>query len=182
MGGSAFFLCWLPRPGRGSTFVRGVEATPLVVDGVMYVSAEHRERNRRTHRQAALGLRSKGGPSHGLQRLPRCGQSRCRLRTTAMAMVALMTSGQLPSIPPRASGCGTPTRSLTTPDDTRSRVRCVSSRVADKAAKTWDPAGKYWEAGGGGIAWDNVAFDRPLDRSITLTCRWRSARRRRVRR
>ncbi|NRF68871.1 PQQ-dependent dehydrogenase, methanol/ethanol family [Aquincola sp. S2] len=32
-----------------------------------------------------------------------------------------------------------------------------------KAAKTWDPAGKYWEAGGGGTAWDTMAFDPELN-------------------
>lgn len=32
-----------------------------------------------------------------------------------------------------------------------------------KAAKTWDPAGKWWEAGGGGTAWDTLAFDPALN-------------------
>jgi PQQ-dependent dehydrogenase (methanol/ethanol family) len=32
-----------------------------------------------------------------------------------------------------------------------------------KAAKTWDPAGKWWEAGGGGTAWDTMAFDPKLN-------------------
>ena len=32
-----------------------------------------------------------------------------------------------------------------------------------RAAKTWDPAGKYWEAGGGGTAWDTMAFDPALN-------------------
>jgi len=32
-----------------------------------------------------------------------------------------------------------------------------------KAAKTWDPSGKYWEAGGGGTAWDTLAFDPDLN-------------------
>jgi len=32
-----------------------------------------------------------------------------------------------------------------------------------KAAKTWDPAGRYWEAGGGGTAWDTMAFDPQLN-------------------
>jgi PQQ-dependent dehydrogenase (methanol/ethanol family) len=32
-----------------------------------------------------------------------------------------------------------------------------------KAAKTWDPAGKWWEAGGGGTAWDTLAFDPELN-------------------
>ncbi len=32
-----------------------------------------------------------------------------------------------------------------------------------KAAKTWDPAGKWWEAGGGGTAWDAMAFDPKLN-------------------
>ena len=31
------------------------------------------------------------------------------------------------------------------------------------AAKTWDPAGKWWEAGGGGTAWDTMAFDPKLN-------------------
>ncbi|CAM3133016.1 PQQ-dependent dehydrogenase, methanol/ethanol family [Cupriavidus taiwanensis] len=31
------------------------------------------------------------------------------------------------------------------------------------AAKTWDPSGKYWEAGGGGTAWDTLAFDPELN-------------------
>jgi len=31
-----------------------------------------------------------------------------------------------------------------------------------KAAETWDPSGKYWEAGGGGTAWDTIAFDPEL--------------------
>ncbi|MEO7730130.1 MAG: PQQ-dependent dehydrogenase, methanol/ethanol family [Kofleriaceae bacterium] len=31
-----------------------------------------------------------------------------------------------------------------------------------KAAATWDPSGKYWEAGGGGTAWDTIAFDPDL--------------------
>lgn len=31
------------------------------------------------------------------------------------------------------------------------------------AAKTWDPAGKYWEAGGGGTAWNSMAFDPELN-------------------
>jgi quinohemoprotein ethanol dehydrogenase len=39
----------------------------------------------------------------------------------------------------------------------------------EKAAKTWDPAGKYWEAGGGGTAWDNMAFDPELDLIIVGT-------------
>lgn len=33
----------------------------------------------------------------------------------------------------------------------------------EKAAKTWDPAGKWWEAGGGGTAWDTMAFDPELN-------------------
>jgi quinohemoprotein ethanol dehydrogenase len=32
-----------------------------------------------------------------------------------------------------------------------------------KAAKTWDKAGKWWEAGGGGTAWDTMAFDPKLN-------------------
>ena len=32
-----------------------------------------------------------------------------------------------------------------------------------RAALTWDPSGKYWEAGGGGTAWDTMAFDPELD-------------------
>jgi len=32
-----------------------------------------------------------------------------------------------------------------------------------KAAKTWDPANKYWESGGGGTAWDTLAFDPELN-------------------
>jgi quinohemoprotein ethanol dehydrogenase len=32
-----------------------------------------------------------------------------------------------------------------------------------RAAATWDPSGKYWEAGGGGTAWDTMAFDPELD-------------------
>ena len=32
-----------------------------------------------------------------------------------------------------------------------------------KAAKTWDPSSKYWEAGGGGTAWDTMAFDPALN-------------------
>jgi quinohemoprotein ethanol dehydrogenase len=39
----------------------------------------------------------------------------------------------------------------------------------EKAAKTWDPAGKYWEAGGGGTAWDNMAFDPDLNLIIVGT-------------
>lgn len=31
-----------------------------------------------------------------------------------------------------------------------------------KAAATWDPSGKYWETGGGGTAWDTIAFDPDL--------------------
>jgi len=31
------------------------------------------------------------------------------------------------------------------------------------AARTWDPAGKWWEAGGGGTAWDTLAFDPELN-------------------
>jgi quinohemoprotein ethanol dehydrogenase len=31
------------------------------------------------------------------------------------------------------------------------------------AAKTWDPAGRWWEAGGGGTAWDTMAFDPELN-------------------
>lgn len=31
------------------------------------------------------------------------------------------------------------------------------------AAKTWDPSGRYWEAGGGGTAWDTLAFDPELN-------------------
>jgi quinohemoprotein ethanol dehydrogenase len=33
----------------------------------------------------------------------------------------------------------------------------------ERAAKTWDPAGKWWEAGGGGTAWDSMAFDPELN-------------------
>lgn len=32
-----------------------------------------------------------------------------------------------------------------------------------RAAKTWDPAGRWWEAGGGGTAWDSMAFDPELN-------------------
>ncbi len=32
-----------------------------------------------------------------------------------------------------------------------------------RAAKTWDPAGKYWINGGGGTAWDTMAFDPELN-------------------
>jgi quinohemoprotein ethanol dehydrogenase len=31
------------------------------------------------------------------------------------------------------------------------------------AEKTWGPSGKYWEAGGGGTAWDSMAFDPELN-------------------
>jgi quinohemoprotein ethanol dehydrogenase len=31
-----------------------------------------------------------------------------------------------------------------------------------RAAATWDPSGKYWETGGGGTAWDTIAFDPEL--------------------
>jgi PQQ-dependent dehydrogenase (methanol/ethanol family) len=33
----------------------------------------------------------------------------------------------------------------------------------ERAAKTWDPAGKWWEFGGGGTAWDTMAFDPELN-------------------
>ncbi|MEM7408733.1 MAG: PQQ-dependent dehydrogenase, methanol/ethanol family [Myxococcota bacterium] len=33
----------------------------------------------------------------------------------------------------------------------------------EMAAKTWDPSGKYWEVGGGGTAWNSIAFDPELD-------------------
>ncbi|MDR7150283.1 quinohemoprotein ethanol dehydrogenase [Hydrogenophaga palleronii] len=33
----------------------------------------------------------------------------------------------------------------------------------ERAAKTWDHAGKWWEAGGGGTAWDAMAFDPELN-------------------
>jgi PQQ-dependent dehydrogenase (methanol/ethanol family) len=32
-----------------------------------------------------------------------------------------------------------------------------------RAAKTWDPAGRWWESGGGGTAWDTMAFDPALN-------------------
>ncbi len=32
-----------------------------------------------------------------------------------------------------------------------------------RAAQTWDRAGKWWEAGGGGTAWDTMAFDPELN-------------------
>ncbi len=32
----------------------------------------------------------------------------------------------------------------------------------EAAAKTWDPAGKYWINGGGGTAWDTMAYDPDL--------------------
>jgi quinohemoprotein ethanol dehydrogenase len=32
-----------------------------------------------------------------------------------------------------------------------------------RAAKTWDPSARYWEAGGGGTAWDTLAFDPDLN-------------------
>ena len=31
------------------------------------------------------------------------------------------------------------------------------------AAKTWDPSGQYWKQGGGGTAWNAIAFDPELD-------------------
>ena len=31
-----------------------------------------------------------------------------------------------------------------------------------RAAGTWDPSGRYWEVGGGGTAWDTIAFDPDL--------------------
>ncbi|HEX4416838.1 MAG TPA: PQQ-dependent dehydrogenase, methanol/ethanol family [Kofleriaceae bacterium] len=31
-----------------------------------------------------------------------------------------------------------------------------------RAAATWDPSSKYWDAGGGGTAWDTIAFDPAL--------------------
>ena len=33
----------------------------------------------------------------------------------------------------------------------------------EMAAKTWDPSAKYWEVGGGGTAWNSIAFDPELD-------------------
>jgi len=33
----------------------------------------------------------------------------------------------------------------------------------EMAAKTWDPSAKYWEAGGGGTAWDAMAYDPDLN-------------------
>jgi quinohemoprotein ethanol dehydrogenase len=32
-----------------------------------------------------------------------------------------------------------------------------------RAAMTWDPSGRYWEIGGGGTAWDTMAFDPELN-------------------
>jgi len=32
-----------------------------------------------------------------------------------------------------------------------------------RAAATWDPSGRYWEMGGGGTAWDTMAFDPELN-------------------
>ena len=32
-----------------------------------------------------------------------------------------------------------------------------------RAAETWDPAGKYWLNGGGGTAWDSMAYDPELN-------------------
>ncbi len=47
---------------------RGVEATPIVVDGIMYVSAPWSvvACHRRPHRQEDLDLRSRGGARQGL--------------------------------------------------------------------------------------------------------------------
>jgi quinohemoprotein ethanol dehydrogenase len=33
----------------------------------------------------------------------------------------------------------------------------------EAAAKTWDPSGEYWKVGGGGTAWNAIAFDPELD-------------------
>jgi quinohemoprotein ethanol dehydrogenase len=33
----------------------------------------------------------------------------------------------------------------------------------EAAAKTWDPSGEYWKVGGGGTAWNAIAFDPALD-------------------
>ena len=33
----------------------------------------------------------------------------------------------------------------------------------EEAAKTWDPSSEYWKVGGGGTAWNSVAFDPTLD-------------------
>ena len=59
---------------------RGQEATPLVVDGVLYVSTAWSKVKayRRGDRQAALVLRSRGAGRLGRQRLLRRGQSRRR--------------------------------------------------------------------------------------------------------
>jgi PQQ-dependent dehydrogenase (methanol/ethanol family) len=37
------------------------------------------------------------------------------------------------------------------------------NEAMERAAKTWDPAVKWWEAGGGGTAWDAMAFDPQLN-------------------
>ena len=57
---------------------RGVEATPLVVDGIMYVTrlVERRARHRRPHRQEDLDLRSRSVAREGLPGLLRRGQPR----------------------------------------------------------------------------------------------------------
>jgi quinohemoprotein ethanol dehydrogenase len=49
-----------------------------------------------------------------------------------------------------------------------------------RAAATWDPAGKWWEAGGGGTAWDAMAFDPQLNLMYVGTGNgspWASAKR-----
>ena len=52
-------------------------------------------------------------------------------------------------------------RWFTVPGDPGEAVRERGDGAS--AAKTWDPSGKYWEVGGGGTAWDTMAFDPELD-------------------
>ncbi|MET0344578.1 MAG: PQQ-dependent dehydrogenase, methanol/ethanol family [Polyangiales bacterium] len=51
-------------------------------------------------------------------------------------------------------------RFFTVPGDPSKPFESVA---LEQAAKTWDPSAKYWEAGGGGTAWDGMAYDPGLN-------------------
>src|SRR6266403_1223371 len=139
--------------------LRGVEATPLVVDGIMYVSAswcvvhaidvptgkrvwEKDTIIDHSHSYTVTGaprvvkgkvLIGNGGAEYGARGYITAYDA----ETGAQAWRWFVVPGD-PSKP-------------------------YEDESMEAAAKTWDPAGKYWINGGGGTPWDTMAYDPDLN-------------------
>src|SRR6267143_996686 len=139
--------------------VRGVEATPLIVDGIMYVSASwsvvHAIDVRTGKKVWEKDTIIDHSHSYTVTGAPRVVKGKVLIGNGG---AEFGVRGYITAYDAQTGEQAW--RWFVVPGDPSKPYEDESMAAA---AKTWDPAGKYWINGGGGTPWDAMAYDPDLN-------------------